>query len=331
MSSGKSLSSQVEQVTGQKVTKIRLTDNAVLVRVSFGRVGTQKKVSPDEIAVETEGNVKIQKRLLDSKEMKAIDRYDAQVKQYIAARTNRPKTRGRGREGLRFVGIKLVAEFDAKMKEFMRGRNEHVQNLKRAYAGIIENDRERLFVMNNGVKQSIFRASDYLPVDSFEEEFQFTCEYLELVAPRSMRAVSEDLYKQVEANIQRQAEEDMDAMRVALRVEFSSLVDWAINRLTPGENGKKKVFKVKGKDGADIGFAARLNDFISVFEGRDLSGDSELGVVIQKAREIMSGVDPKDLRSSEALRDSLRDQFSDIKTILDPWVVEEPSRKIYVE
>jgi hypothetical protein len=324
---------KVQSITGQKPERIRLTDNAVLVRISFGRAGTQKTVKPSEVLMQTEGNVKLHKKLLNSPELKALERHDKRVKSYIDSRTNKPASSKKGiREGLRFLGISLIMEFDGAMRKYARERKALVDKLCDAYDNIKKSDKDRLTVrLVDNELISVYRDSDYLPVEKFREQFDLCWQYVELVPPRSLSAVSEDLLKEAEQQLRKQIEEDADAIRMALRIEMKTLVDWAIDRLTPGPDGKRKMFKTKNKDGSERGFTARLNDFLGVFEGRNITNDVELAEIVKQARDIMSGVKVDDLKDSEPLRDTLRGQFGDIKTVLDRWVEDAPIRKIELE
>src|SRR4029077_12849498 len=100
--------------------------------------------------------------------------------------------------------------------------------------------------------------------------------------------------------------------------------DWAIDRLKPGENGKKKIFRSKSKDGKEIGFTAKFNDFLSCFQGRNITEDAELQQLVEKARALLAGVDGDALRESETQRDSVRTGFEEIQKTLDVLVTEAP-------
>ena len=93
-----------------------------------------------------------------------------------------------------------------------------------------------------------------------------------------------------------------------------------IDRMLPGEDGKKKTFKKNSFQ--------NVTEFIRAFKtDLDVVGDSALEGKLKKLGAIMDGVDPEKIRSSDELRDKLRNKLESVKSELDNLVVLRPSRR----
>jgi hypothetical protein len=310
----KTASQRIADITGKTPKKITLLDNSVCCRVKLSKFGTQRKVSNDAVEVDADlALINVSKKLLDSPEMTAIVKFDGETKGWIYAHCLKSFLD----EGMYFVSL------NTEMKRRALQRAVLVENLCDAYEQIREKDRQRL--------RATFRDTDYVRVERLREAFRMSWQYLALTAPKSLEAVSEDLYKEAEAKINAEIADATVAVRYALREEMKKLTDWAIDRLQPDTNGKKKIFRSKSKDGKEIGFTAKFNEFLACFQGRNITEDIELQQLVEKARAVLAGVDGEALRNSEAQRESVRTGFESIKSTLDTLVADDPIRQITVD
>ena len=93
--------------------------------------------------------------------------------------------------------------------------------------------------------------------------------------------------------------------------------------LTPGEDGKPKRFHATT--------VTKLNEFLENFSIRNVTDDKVLASIVDSAQKLLNGVDVKDLRENEAVRDGVHKSFGLVKQCLDSLVVEGGSRKIQLE
>jgi hypothetical protein len=325
---------QVQEATGQKPKKITIQDAAVCVRIKFGKVGTSRKVANKTIVTQDKNGedvetkvvtvdadaelIKVSKTLLSSPEMDAINSFYAEVRKWVRLRVNASKID----EGLFWLGLRLIKEFDDQMKTYSAQLEPLLDNLAEAYEGIIEADRARL--------RTAFEEDDYPAPDKVREAFKIDWYYIQFDTPRSLQAVSEEIYQKAQDDMNRTIQTAQSAVQLALRYEMAELADWAIDRLSPGKDGKRKILRTKTKSGEEIGLTAKLHQFFETFQGRNITSDAELQGLVSKAEAVMTGVDGDSLKGSDSLRDTLRQTFTEIKAELEPLISDAPSRAIEV-
>ena len=110
-----------------------------------------------------------------------------------------------------------------------------------------------------------------------------------------------------------------DEIRTALRAGFVDLVSRVGERLTPSADGKRTVLKGSLVEG--------LQEFLALFDAKNLSDDRELKRLVDQARALVDGVSPDDLRKSDDVRNEIRDGLRSI-TNAATELVEVRSRKI---
>ena len=316
------IATQVTELTGKAVRRVRLTENSVLVRVHLGNLGVNKSVNALDISVSSEEDlIKVHKRLLKSPELNELSKLDAQIRKFIYSRILKPGTFG---SGIYFLGLALAKDFEAQMRLFKDQRQALVDTICLRYDRLISEDKEKLSAVKVGDQAvDCFNDSDYPPVETVRKRFEMTWQYLALIPPKSLEAVSEDLYLQAKDQMQKEIEDATEAVRYALRAEVKQFVDWCIERLNPNAPGQKKVITTK--------MTNRVTEFLELFSGRDITNDFELKALVDKARVIMMGVTAEGLRASEDLRTTLKSGFGDIKSILDTWVIDQADRAIEVD
>ena len=108
----------------------------------------------------------------------------------------------------------------------------------------------------------------------------------------------------------------------AWKSPFAGLVDHLIDRLS-GEDGKAKKFKE--------GTIKNLEDFLDSFTVRDITDDTDMSKLVEKARKVLGGTDADTLRKDPDFRQRVMTGFSDLKTTLDGLLIDRPSRKITFE
>jgi hypothetical protein len=109
----------------------------------------------------------------------------------------------------------------------------------------------------------------------------------------------------------------------ALRVRFAECVDHCVERLSPSDGAKPKVFRDS--------LVENLREFFGSFGSLNLVGDGELEALVKRAQEMLSGVDAQALREDGGLRAHVAGQMSSIQTTLDSMQVDRPTRKITIK
>ncbi len=341
----KTVAQHVQEVTGKSPRRVNLLDNAVCCRIKFGKLGTSRKVNNAEVELTfsspasyasdvpiltgigaEEGKqadkslIRITKKILESPEGKAIDKFYTNLRKWRDERVVPSFVD----DGLFFVSLAVVDKFEKKFLQAQGELRDLVEALCEALPEIIERDRQRL-------PPGAFRESDYPSVEKVRDSYTIEWSYLALQAPRSVQAVSPELYSKAQEQINQEVAMATDAIRLALVEETKKLIDWAVDRLSPTDEGKKKRFRTKTKDGEDTGFTKRLAEFFEVFNGKNITNSAQLQTLVEKAKLVMAGVDGAELAKSQEARNSVRTGFEEIQKELAVMIEETPTRMIEVE
>jgi hypothetical protein len=108
-----------------------------------------------------------------------------------------------------------------------------------------------------------------------------------------------------------------------MRQSFADLIEHAASRLTVNPDGKKTVFKAST--------ISNIEEFLNLFDSRNVVGDTELKTLVERARQVLHGVKPEDLRGQDSLRASIRDAFTNIKATMDRNLMLRPKRALKME
>src|SRR5262245_9090639 len=159
----------------------------------------------------------------------------------------------------------------------------------------------------------MYNPLDYPTVANMQRYFGFTWRYLNLGTPSQLQSVSAKVFAQQKAQIQAEINDAAVEIRTMLRTTMAKLVTHMHERLQPGPDGKAKRFHESNLE--------NLNEFLANFDLRNVTNDTELQKLVKQAKDLVSGVDPKLVKSDEALRNSIQVGVEQIKATLDTMVV----------
>lgn len=304
----------VEQTSGPVESAAReMRQSMGAVKLSFSWMGTQRKLSDaqtkqaaDMFEASTE-LVTASKRLIDTKHpaYKAVTAIKSQ-----AAAFWRGITLPYPQEGVRLIRQEDVSGFETRMQEFKAQLEAAVANLQLEYETIKEKAREKL--------GSLYNSEDY-PAN-LDGVFAISWEYPPIEPPRYLMQFNPQLYAQEQNKIQRRFEDAVALAEQAFAEELSGLVSHLIERLTEEPGGKKKAFRASTIE--------NFKEFYENFRRMNVRSNAELETLISQANELVSGVDPRDLRQNQELQSTLRTQMSELKTSIDSVITQAPRRRI---
>ena len=218
-------------------------------------------------------------------------------------------TRKRSRKGLRIVNVNKIVEIEALIKKHEQLLGESLEKFATVYPNLIENAK----VLLNGQ----FRQDDYPSIDYIKSRFGFGWSYLPFGSPANLpkEVLERELRATVEAN-KATAEE----CRLALRQGLLSLVEHLTETLTPdAKTGKRKKFYESNLE--------KIVEFQKLLEFTDLTSDSELRVIADKARQLVSDATPEDIRNGGKVTDKVMAGAKEIGAVLRTMVGEVKGRK----
>ncbi|MBB01548.1 MAG: hypothetical protein CMJ47_02770 [Planctomyces sp.] len=212
--------------------------------------------------------------------------------------------------GLRLIQQNAITGFDQQVAEFRAELEDAVIELDRHYDNLRSLARERL--------GDLFDISDY--PTSLIGMFAIECDYPSVDAPNYLRQLNPELYEQESRRVQSRFEEAVRLTEQAFFEELAKLVDHVTERISGEQDGKPKVFR----DSA----ITNLTDFFERFRRLNIRSNEQLDDLVERAQQIVRGVEPQQLRQSESLRQQISMQLSSVQSSLDALLVDRPRRNI---
>jgi hypothetical protein len=294
---------------------VRVMDNCVILQLSFSCMGLVRKVSTSAVDVKTAGSqedvpmgaLRLSKRLLDSPAFDAICSADGAFERKIK-RLALPFQRG-----FHFLPIGLVERAIGDCREYAEvQRPALVDAFVSDYANAVEQARKDL--------GPLFDEEDYPTVEDVRSTFKVRYRVLEFGVPGKLRAISPALF---EAEAEKAREQWQDAaamMQDSMRQAFQALVASLRERLDGNrENGKSKVFKDTRIN--------NLQEWLGLFEVRNVASDEALALLVQKAKGLLSGVSADTLRRRGDIREEVAGGLKEIEQVCSTLVVADAPRR----
>jgi hypothetical protein len=212
--------------------------------------------------------------------------------------------------GIRLIRQQGINEFDNQMAAFREELREAVDDLDGRYTELRSAARQRL--------GELFDASDY-PV-SLIGLFGIEHEYPSVEPPSYLRQLNPELYEQECQRMQARFDEAVQLAEAAFTEEVAKLVEHLSERLNGESDGKAKVFR----DTA----VTNLTEFFERFRSLNVRSNEQLDDLVQRAHNVLQGVEPQQLRDNSSLRQRLVTQLASVQSSLDGLMVDRPRRNI---
>jgi hypothetical protein len=209
--------------------------------------------------------------------------------------------------GIRLLLRTDLEAFEAKMQESAIAIQEAAHGVQEARPEIIADARQRL--------RGAFSEGNY-PLD-LASLFSIEWAYPSIDPPHDL---PEQVYAQQKQAVEAKLQEAVALAEQAFLKELSELVQTLHDRLTPGPDGQKKVFRDSAVNNV-VGFFDR-------FKKLHVGGSADLETLVEEAKQLVVGVLPGDLRRSQVLRQEVQQGLSSLKDKLTPLVIPMPRRRI---
>ena len=296
--------------------RLNILENAVLVSLRFNNLGNSAKLSSEKVDTDADKDqLRVSKRLLDSPEYRAILnhrwlwRYERLGSQAIVSPVSGT--------AVMVLPLALLSQVERMNAEDEAKDCELVKAFCAVYPARVEEAKAHL--------KGEWRAEDYPPVARVRAAFRVRLSYLTLGTPESLKLVSAAVYAREQKKFYESLEETAKEIRAVLREGLAELVGWMAARLSDREDGKKKAFGKPFDSKLE-----RMRDFLDTFQHRNLTGDSELEPLVEKAKALLRGVDAEAVKE-EGYRQRVCAGFSAVKAVLDTMVEAKPSRRIVLD
>ena len=298
-------------VNGNSQAPVDLASNSVMLVLRLGRPGNRRKVHPSLVSVDADPDaLYIGKELLESDELKAVVSLDDGIRRWVYTRSL--PSFGTLKEGVYRLPLTLVDQVDETLETFRQDRQALIVKFLERYPVLVEDARTRL--------RALYNAGDYPPAGEIAARFTFSYRYLAFMAPETLSA---RLLAREREKAAAEVASEVEEIKTALRTSFAELVSHAADRLGVKPNGQKLVFRDS--------MVQNLEDFLGYFGARNLVNDTELATLVDRARNVMSGLAAEDLRTNDGLRAQVKQTFDGIKAEMDRNLLTRPSRRLILD
>jgi hypothetical protein len=285
---------------------VDVAKKTVCIKVRLSAMGNTRKVSTSQIEADADKDLlRVSKHLVDSAELKAIGRFDGEIRRYLYNICLPFET------GIHLLPIAALEQVEQRLRQFSIDREQLVQAFLAAYPSLCLDAEERL--------RGLYNPADYPPGEEVLHEFGFSWQYVSFGVPDQLKSVSRGVWEQErEKAAQRMAEASCEIQHV-LRESMAKLVQHMADRLAESPEGKPLRFKETT--------VSNLVEFLANFEFRNVTDDGELQGLVAQARQLLQGVDAADLRTTGELRTKVQQGMAGIAAQLDTMLTRTGGRK----
>ena len=289
-----------------------ILERSVCLSLNMGRFGNTRKVATSLIAVDADKNrLAVTKKLLDSPELEAIQRFDKQTRDSIEAESL-PMPMFRGSY---VVPIPSVEKVETLLRDRTPQRTDLVAQACDAYSQRIREAAAALRVT--------FEPGNYPSVERFRAMFYLEWRWITIGTPNQLRQISATFFREEREKAAQYWADAMEEGKQYLRGLFLELVRHARERLGSSEDGKPKVFRNS--------MVENITAFLDSFNARNIADDRDLADMVGQMRRLASGVEPETLRRESSLRNAWAGELGKIEANLSSMVTDKPTRRITFE
>ncbi len=286
-----------------------VADTTTILNLTLGKVTNRVGLSQDTSAVETEVDRKmlhVGVDLYDSKELKACQRYLSDLKKFIRSKSVPSFFRG----GMYLVKDEALKEVHEHLKKSITEFEPLVETFVAVAEERQHEARERLGLAYN--------ADKYPTNQQIRDVYRIAFGWFNLSTPDKLARIDRNIFKEEQEKAAEMIQSATENIEKMLAIEAKTLADRAIDRLTPGPDGKAKVFRNS--------MVSNIGEFLKNFNIRNMGSSEELEVEVARMRQLLDGVDPKLLRESASLRADLSAGFTKVSEALNANVINKPKR-----
>lgn len=209
-------------------------------------------------------------------------------------------------DGVRLIRVDKIDWMNQKIDKISEELRVAGDNLKTNWQDVVDDARERL--------GELFVESDYATAPS---NFYLSISYPAIEPDKRLQILAPEVFEAERKKIQAKFEEAAMIAEQGLAEEFGKLVDHLRERLTPGEDGKKKIIQERSVD-AIVEFANRFKEL-------SIGSNEQLDAMVEKARLIANDIDVKSVRGSTEMQSSIASKLQEIASKVE--VIVAPTRK----
>ena len=232
-----------------------LAKKTVCIKMRLSTMGNTRKVSTSQIEADADKDLlRVSKHLLDSAELKAIGRFDGEIRRFLYNICLPFEI------GIHLLPIAALETVEDRLRKFAEDRQSSGDRFPRRV--------HRPVPGRSQTAARFYNPADYPPVDEVTREFGLSWQYVSFGVPDQLKGISQEVWEQErDKAAQRMAEASSEIQQV-LRQSMADLVAHMAERLKDGADGKPLKFKQST--------VSNLVEFLSNFSFRNVTDDLQL-------------------------------------------------------
>lgn len=250
--------------------------------------------------------VSLNKRLLNSPALQAINRHDAAFRLFLSSQAATPF-----RRGLYLVPVGMIAPVNTHATAWATERERLADAAAEEYPDLIEEAPQRL--------GPLFNRADYPSVERFRAAFWVHWRFVDMGVPNLLREVNLEAFEQARRKMAEEAEQASAMIQQHLRSSLLEITEHIAGLLAPRANGHRVGIRQGALDG--------LKTFLATLEQRDTTEDESLRAVARRLLQVSTGVDVDQLKDDDALRSRMAFHMDEAKADLERLIEEIPVRR----
>jgi hypothetical protein len=165
---------------------------------------------------------------------------------------------------------------------------------------------------------TLFNASDY--PKTLDGLFDLEWSVVPLEPPQYLVALNPEVFQQEQARVRERFENAVELAEQAFATELQRLTAHLAERLTGLQDGQPKVFRDSAVE--------NLRQFFERFRRLNIRSSPELDMLVEEAQQVITGIEPQQLRDSVRLRQMVARDFEQIQASVGEMLVDRPRRNI---
>lgn len=297
-----------------------LAKRTTCIQLECHSFGNSKKINSSEIEIrggahiDTKINkkrIRANKRLLESKELVAINGLFQRVKNHVQnICVPFPVT------SIHLVSWQRLSQLVEELEAFKAELPPLVATFRKAYPELCKQAAKDLSTQ--------YRTKDYPPIDQAVQCFDFTWHIVSFDTPGKLKgAVSAAVWEKEREKAAQRMQEAAKEIQLVMRESMLKLVDHMAEKLKEGKDGKPAIFHATT--------VSKLTDFLGNFDFRNVTDDTELQKIVAKARDLLEGVDPDKLRDVGMLRQRVSKGITALSVQLGKMTANAGGRKFRLD
>lgn len=274
--------------TSAKVKRERVEKMAEALRV-------EEPETPEEMAADGADEIRVNKELLKVPEISDLIaqlnaiRFTIRTKALNDNPTLRKRKKDEKRRvsflkrGLYLYPATLVEWAEVRIAEAQAKIDEALDALESKWEAILREDERRLAPLG------LFDAADYPSLARIREATRIRYAWMRFAVPEALAEINRAVFEAERKKAAAMWSEMYDEIRLAYRETLQQFVEKIRAALVPGEDGKRRVLRQSTLD--------NLTEFLNAFRLQDVTNDTELRALIDRAKAALNGSDAEVLRT----------------------------------